>query len=80
MNHVEGVVVRRLSMMRIMARRMSSITVDTITRKELAGESIARKEINASGNGAAIGGIRLSTDKGWIAARPCGTEDIYKIY
>lgn len=39
-----------------------------------------RKETAASGNGANIGGIQLSTEKGWVAVRPSGTEDIYIIY
>src|SRR5665213_3437828 len=63
-----------------MRAKLSNIAVDTISNKTLAGEPISRKETNASGNGAAIGGIKLSTEKGWIAARPSGTENIYKIY
>jgi phosphoglucomutase len=35
---------------------------------------------HASGNGAAIGGVKISTDRGWFAARPSGTENVYKIY
>jgi phosphoglucomutase len=63
-----------------MRAKLSNILVDTISNKTLAGEPISRKETSASGNGAAIGGIKLSTEKGWIAARPSGTENIYKIY
>jgi phosphoglucomutase len=59
---------------------LSSITTDAIKNSELGGDPISRKETIASGNGAAIGGIKLSTKNGWIAARPSGTEDVYKIY
>jgi phosphoglucomutase len=47
---------------------------------ELAGEPIRAKLTHAPGNGAAIGGIKVTTDSGWFAARPSGTEDVYKIY
>ncbi len=63
-----------------MRAKISGIKPEAITRDTLGGAAITAKEITASGNGAAIGGIKLSTDKGWIAARPSGTEDIYKIY
>ena len=46
----------------------------------LAGEKVAAIIDHAPGNGAPIGGIRVSTASGWFAARPSGTEDIYKIY
>ena len=48
--------------------------------KELAGEAITAVLDHAPGNGAAIGGIKVVTSNGWFAARPSGTEDIYKIY
>jgi phosphoglucomutase len=51
-----------------------------ISATELAGDVIREKISKAPGNGAAIGGIKLSTANGWAAARPSGTEDIYKIY
>jgi phosphoglucomutase len=51
-----------------------------IAATELGGDVIAKKISKAPGNGAAIGGIKLSTANGWIAARPSGTEDVYKIY
>jgi phosphoglucomutase len=46
----------------------------------LAGEPIVEKLTKASGNGAAIGGLKVSTKNGWFAARPSGTENVYKIY
>jgi phosphoglucomutase len=51
-----------------------------IDAKELAGELIDSKQTRAPGNNQAIGGIKLMTKGGWFAARPSGTEDIYKIY
>ena len=51
-----------------------------MTAKELAGDAITAKLTNAPGNGAAIGGLKVTTDAGWFAARPSGTENIYKIY
>ena len=51
-----------------------------ISATELGGDIIREKISKAPGNGAAIGGIKLSTANGWIAARPSGTEDVYKIY
>jgi phosphoglucomutase len=46
----------------------------------MAGESITAKLTHAPANGAAIGGLKVCTENGWFAARPSGTEDIYKIY
>ncbi len=60
--------------------KIAAITTDSVKQDSLAGDPITRKETTASGNGAKIGGIKLSTSKGWIAVRPSGTEDIYKIY
>jgi phosphoglucomutase len=51
-----------------------------ITSKELAGEKIEQVLVNAPGNNAAIGGLKVATKNAWFAARPSGTEDIYKIY
>jgi len=51
-----------------------------MTAGELAGEAITAVLDHAKGNGAAIGGIKVVTKNGWFAARPSGTEDIYKIY
>jgi phosphoglucomutase len=47
---------------------------------EVAGEKIIAKFSNAPGNGAPIGGIKIVTEHGWFAARPSGTEDVYKFY
>ncbi len=47
---------------------------------DLAGEPITAKLTNAPGNGAAIGGLKVVTANGWFAARPSGTENVYKIY
>ena len=46
----------------------------------LAGEPILRRLTTAPGNGAAFGGLKIATASGWFAARPSGTENIYKIY
>jgi phosphoglucomutase len=46
----------------------------------LAGEAIIAKLTQAPGNGASIGGLKVVAANGWFAARPSGTEDIYKIY
>lgn len=51
-----------------------------VTATELAGEAITSILTNAPGNGAAIGGLKVTTENGWFAARPSGTEDVYKIY
>ena len=51
-----------------------------MTAETLAGEKITAKLTNAPGNGAPIDGLKVTTENGWFAARPSGTEDIYKIY
>jgi len=51
-----------------------------VTAKELAGEPITATLTRAPGNGAALGGLKVATKNGWFAARPSGTEDVYKIY
>ncbi|MBW2265418.1 MAG: alpha-D-glucose phosphate-specific phosphoglucomutase [Deltaproteobacteria bacterium] len=56
------------------------LSPDMIEARELAGEKIISKLTNAPGNGAPIGGLKVVTENGWFAARPSGTEDIYKIY
>ncbi|GAA2750645.1 phosphoglucomutase (alpha-D-glucose-1,6-bisphosphate-dependent) [Amnibacterium kyonggiense] len=53
---------------------------DAVTATELAGEPIAAKLSKAPGNGAAIGGVKVQSADAWFAARPSGTEDVYKIY
>lgn len=59
---------------------LTALTSDAIKTKSLAGEEIEQILSHASGNNAAIGGIKVTTKNGWFAARPSGTEDIYKIY
>jgi phosphoglucomutase len=61
-------------------KRLAALTAEQIATHTLAGESIVAVLTRAPGNGAAIGGIRVNTANGWFAARPSGTEDIYKIY
>jgi len=61
-------------------RALAALSADQITTKTLAGEPITSVCTQAPGNGAAIGGIKVSAPSGWYAARPSGTEDIYKIY
>jgi len=51
-----------------------------VTADELAGEPIIAKLTAAPGNGAPIGGLKVITRSGWFAARPSGTEDVYKLY
>ncbi|GGA66698.1 phosphoglucomutase, alpha-D-glucose phosphate-specific [Pseudoclavibacter endophyticus] len=53
---------------------------EAIAATELAGEPIVAKLSHAPGNGAAIGGVKVATESAWFAARPSGTEDVYKIY
>src|SRR5690606_30092724 len=59
----------------LQALRPSQITATT-----LAGEPIRERLTHAPGNGAPIGGLKVTTDSGWFAARPSGTEAVYKIY
>ncbi|ASJ72325.1 phosphoglucomutase (alpha-D-glucose-1,6-bisphosphate-dependent) [Granulosicoccus antarcticus] len=59
---------------------LGSISADQLQDTELAGEKITRVLTKAPGNDESFGGIKVMTDKGWFAARPSGTEDIYKIY
>jgi len=60
--------------------RLGALTPDAVTAESLAGEAITTKLTEAPGNGAAIGGLKVVTDSAWFAARPSGTEDVYKIY
>lgn len=59
---------------------LASLTPGQVSSSELAGEPILAKLTHAPGNGAAIGGLKVVTENGWFAARPSGTEDMYKIY
>jgi phosphoglucomutase len=60
--------------------KLKNIDVGKFDARELAGEPIIAKQTEAPGNNQPIGGIKISTKNGWFAARPSGTEDIYKIY
>jgi phosphoglucomutase len=60
--------------------KLSKLSPEMIKQKELGGEKIADLLTKTAGNGASIGGLKVSTKNGWFAARPSGTEDIYKIY
>ena len=60
--------------------KLSKLNPSQITQKTMAGEVITAVLTKAPGNNASIGGLKLETENGWIAARPSGTEDIYKIY
>lgn len=59
---------------------LSKMDKSVIQSTELAGETITNIQTHAPGNNAAIGGVKVSTENGWFAARPSGTEEIYKIY
>jgi phosphoglucomutase len=59
---------------------LSKLSPDQVTAKELAGERIEAMLTRAPANGAPIGGLKVITKNGWFAARPSGTEDVYKLY
>ncbi|MGQ4493333.1 phosphoglucomutase (alpha-D-glucose-1,6-bisphosphate-dependent) [Corynebacterium diphtheriae] len=59
---------------------LKKLSPEQVTATELAGEEITAKLTTAPGNGAAIGGLKVTTENAWFAARPSGTEDKYKIY
>jgi len=59
---------------------LSSLTPEDVSAQELAGEPIVARLTQAPCNGVAIGGLKVVTENGWFAARPSGTEEIYKIY
>ncbi len=60
--------------------KLAALSPADVTADSLAGEAITAKLTAAPGNGAAIGGLKVVTDSAWFAARPSGTEDVYKIY
>ncbi len=60
--------------------RLGALTPDAVSADTLAGEPITAKLTAAPGNGAKIGGLKVTTASSWFAARPSGTEDVYKIY
>ena len=59
---------------------LGKLSPDAVTATELAGEPITAKLTTAPGNDAPIGGLKVTTENAWFAARPSGTEDVYKIY
>jgi phosphoglucomutase len=59
---------------------LKNLSPEKITAQTLAGDPITARITHATGNGAAIGGLKVTTEFGWFAARPSGTEEIYKIY
>ncbi|MFC8920983.1 phosphoglucomutase (alpha-D-glucose-1,6-bisphosphate-dependent) [Cellulosimicrobium sp. NPDC057127] len=59
---------------------LGKLSPEQVTATELAGEQITAKLTNAPGNDAAIGGLKVTTENAWFAARPSGTENVYKIY
>ena len=60
--------------------QLAKLAPEAVTASELAGEPIIAKLSHAPGNGAAIGGVKVVTEHAWFAARPSGTEDVYKLY
>ncbi len=61
-------------------KKLGALSAEQIKLSEMAGEKITAVQTHAPGNNAAIGGLKVSTQNGWFAARPSGTEDVYKIY
>ncbi|HEY6910823.1 MAG TPA: phosphoglucomutase (alpha-D-glucose-1,6-bisphosphate-dependent) [Myxococcales bacterium] len=59
---------------------LKKLSPDAVRAETLAGEKIVARLVKAPGNGAEIGGLKVATENGWFAARPSGTEDVYKIY
>ncbi len=60
--------------------KLAKLSPSQVTAKQLAGDAITAVLTDAPGNHAPIGGLKVTTDEGWFAARPSGTEDVYKIY
>jgi phosphoglucomutase len=60
--------------------KLGKLSASAVTASSLAGEKITKIETHAAGNGAALGGLKVSTENAWFAARPSGTENVYKIY
>ena len=60
--------------------KLKELAPSQVTASQLAGEPITAVLTNAPGNNAAIGGLKVTAENGWFAARPSGTEDVYKIY
>ena len=60
--------------------KLGKLSASDVTASELAGEPIIARLTEAPGNGAPLGGLKVVTEGGWFAARPSGTEDVYKVY
>ncbi len=60
--------------------KLAKLSPEDVKADSLAGEPITARLVTAPGNGAAIGGLKVTTENAWFAARPSGTEDVYKIY
>ena len=60
--------------------KLGKLSAADVTADELAGEKITARLTEAPGNGAPLGGLKVTTESGWFAARPSGTEDVYKVY
>jgi phosphoglucomutase len=60
--------------------KLAKLSAEQVTAKELAGDPIEARLTEAPGNGAPIGGLKVVTKRGWFAARPSGTENVYKLY
>jgi len=60
--------------------KLAKLSPEQVEAKELAGDPIEAMLTEAPGNGAAIGGLKVVTKRGWFAARPSGTENVYKLY
>ena len=64
----------------IQKKVLSTLNPEMVSADTLAGDKITARLTHAPGNGEALGGLKVVTEKGWFAARPSGTEDVYKIY
>src|SRR5207244_9850672 len=60
--------------------KLAQLSPEQVSANKLAGDPIEAMLTKAPGNGAAIGGLKVVTRRGWFAARPSGTEDVYKLY
>jgi len=59
---------------------LARLSPDQVSVDELAGEPVLARQTTAPGNGEPLGGLKVITASGWFAARPSGTEDVYKLY
>ena len=70
----------RLAGLREEKAKLGKLSAEQVSADTLAGEKIVAKLTKAPGNDAAIGGLKVISESGWFAARPSGTEDVYKLY